>query len=185
MDRSAPFASVAGLLFGRSPAAISWLVVAVIVDAVEAMFGARASVHIGKKVDVIAPSFTNGDAATSVMLPLWVFWVAATIQHAAPRSIFWCLGFPLFVSPLAVGPFTTSETLVSIVTAKASAGQGSSLSEKGAGGEMLSSAIAETSPFLTVFEIFHGNKSPEPLARNVNEGDHCNRIAKESELCNG
>jgi hypothetical protein len=87
-----------------SPATIARRISAIVVDAINLMFGARSFAHICKKVfKGIAPSFTNPDATPTVIFILWALVVVAPVLHANPDAKFW--GFSH-----AVG-FTTSVSL--------------------------------------------------------------------------
>ena len=75
------------LFSGGSPAAVRWLVVAVVVFALYCHAG-RASTHVCEEVGEIMPSLTDADAATSpisIIPPVGVF---AALNHANPRIIF-------------------------------------------------------------------------------------------------
>jgi hypothetical protein len=71
----------------RRPAAISWLVIAAWVNAVKRQI-VGAVAHVGKEVRVTgAPSFTDGNALTSVPLVVALLRVVAAFVHASPRSV--------------------------------------------------------------------------------------------------
>lgn len=79
--------SVVALLFGRGPAAISLLVVTVVVFSVKLMFGRRASAHVGYEVVEQHPSFANLDASSAVPAVHAGFGICASSFHRAPNAI--------------------------------------------------------------------------------------------------
>lgn len=82
-------ALIVGLLFTSSPATISRLVVAVHINAIEAMHRRRFGPHIIQKVlGTISPSFADGDAAATIRIKVPSFRAVAAIFHALPRDIF-------------------------------------------------------------------------------------------------
>lgn len=82
-------ARVARLALLRRPSTISGFVVAVGVDSVDGVFQGWSRPHIGQEVlERVAPSLTDGDAATSISGIGAVRWVEAPSLHASPRSMF-------------------------------------------------------------------------------------------------
>jgi hypothetical protein len=69
-----------------SPAAISWLVISVIVDAVQRGFW-RPFTHVGEEVVECSPAFAKGDSPTSVILKSVSLWIGAALLHSNPRLI--------------------------------------------------------------------------------------------------
>lgn len=80
---------VAVLLILRRPAAIRWLVIAVIVDTVQRMLWRRALAHVGEKIlEGIAPTGANRNSARPVILPTGVILVCAALNHSGPSAVF-------------------------------------------------------------------------------------------------
>ena len=74
-------------LFGAGgPPAVARLVVAIIVDSVERQHWRRGT-HIREEVLKFAPTFTNSDASSAVMLPLFCVGVRAALPHSPPASV--------------------------------------------------------------------------------------------------
>jgi hypothetical protein len=82
------FASfIVSLLNSSSPTAISWLVIAVIVDSVY-LIAKGARPHICNKIiKASKPSIANGDAPPTIILPTPVVGIIATPLHARPDAI--------------------------------------------------------------------------------------------------
>jgi hypothetical protein len=73
------------LFFARGPLAVSRLVVAVVVDALNAVQNAWPAAHVGKeRSEGYFPTFANPDSPTSIQLPLRIVRVAASVQHVCP-----------------------------------------------------------------------------------------------------
>jgi hypothetical protein len=93
------FDSLAGvLLFCCRPATIFRRVIAIGIDAVDALFVGWSLAHVGKKVGETVgsrPAFADFDPATSVQRILRIFRVVAPLVHVVPRFV---LGshFPVF-----------------------------------------------------------------------------------------
>ena len=93
------------LFFLRAPLTVFGLVVSIVVDAVEAVFGRRTTSHVGKKVFVNLPSLAKGNASASVTFPVFVFGIRATASQRAPCGPLWRLmGFAVgsFCHPLRI-----------------------------------------------------------------------------------
>jgi hypothetical protein len=75
------------LLLASGPAAIAWLVVAVVVDAIKGC-AFRSRPHVGEEVFKCAPTGAELDATASVILVRRVFLVCTSALHCAPRGIF-------------------------------------------------------------------------------------------------
>ena len=83
------FALVVVLLMARGPSAIGRFVVAVVVNAVNRVFGRRLETHIGMEVrEGIKPSLTDGDASTTVVFVSGGGHSGASPDHVSPSSIF-------------------------------------------------------------------------------------------------
>jgi hypothetical protein len=82
-----------------SPAAISRLIVAIIVDAIDGMLRGRLAPHIGNEILVtIAPAITNCDAPATVVLKILVPLVVAAGPHVFPTAILSGRALPFCVS---------------------------------------------------------------------------------------
>ena len=83
---SVPRPPVLVLLRIRRPAAIAWLIITVVVDAIKRE-SKRLFPHICEKVfKAISPSIAHSDAATCVAREAFVFRVVAASFHIRPRS---------------------------------------------------------------------------------------------------
>jgi len=80
---------VPGLGSPQSPSAVVWRVWAIIVDAVDAVFGGRSRTHIGKERLERLPSVAYDDSATAVKGEVCGVRVLATPLHCGPCAIFW------------------------------------------------------------------------------------------------
>ena len=78
--------AIISLLFRRSPTAIAGFVRTVVVDAVERQSKRRIA-HVGIEVFKYEPSFTDCDAATAVVFPVFVVWIGAASEHFRPSII--------------------------------------------------------------------------------------------------
>src|SRR6516162_8496388 len=92
------FPSVRDLLFSRSPAAIFWRVVAVVVHAIKAEMLSRSSAHVREEIGEFAPALADANATAAVILE--TFHVG--IRHRA------CIAFQMpcsgVVLPCLVSP---------------------------------------------------------------------------------
>lgn len=80
-------ARVSHLLAACRPAAVSWLVVSIVVNAVN-LFAGGPLTHIGKEVfKRMNPPFANGYSATAVVMVLYAVGVIAPILHGSPRAV--------------------------------------------------------------------------------------------------
>lgn len=80
-------APIVRLLNERRPAAIAWLVIAIILNTINRVRGRWFPPHIGKEVLKLLPALTNLDAAPAVILELLIGWRVASIFHRAPRAV--------------------------------------------------------------------------------------------------
>lgn len=99
------FSGVVCLLALRCPAAVTWLVTGIVIDAVYRMIWGTAA-HIRKEVLVVAPSFTDLNSAATVVLPIDHAGVLASPKHGRPNGIFRGssannTGFPVFTVSLS------------------------------------------------------------------------------------
>jgi hypothetical protein len=89
-------ARICSLRLAISPAAVSWLVVSVVVDPIERE-ALRTSAHVRKKVFECHPPVANCNSASSVVFILTEIWRTAAMLDALPSRIF--LGG--FLAPMA------------------------------------------------------------------------------------
>jgi hypothetical protein len=78
---------VSQLLFARSPTAILWIIIAVIILSVQGMtFGAFS--HISQEVfKGFQPSWTDLYSASAVVVIAFLIWIAAATFHVRPRTV--------------------------------------------------------------------------------------------------
>jgi len=79
---------VIGLNFSGSPAAVAGFVVAVVVDAVDAIAVAWTLSHICKKVSEIIPSLAKSNTSPTVTTPVLIGRIRAAPTSVKPRTIF-------------------------------------------------------------------------------------------------
>jgi hypothetical protein len=77
------------LFYSRPPLAISWLVIAIIIDAIKSQ-SVRLS-HIVKKVLEYLPSFAYYYSSSAVILILLIVWIQNSRQHARPYHVNLCV----------------------------------------------------------------------------------------------
>lgn len=92
--------TIGNLLRSRCPSAISRLVVAVVVLALDGVGFARTLAHVGeKRLEALPPAFANRDPATTVPVEPFVLRVCAPSDHGAPTIV---LGRRLSVDRVSV-----------------------------------------------------------------------------------
>jgi hypothetical protein len=79
-------ARVSNLLILRRPAAVTRVVISVVVNTVKRMF-LWARTHIGDKGLIGAPSFADGYTASSIAWKVSGVWVSAPLMHSGPDSV--------------------------------------------------------------------------------------------------
>lgn len=73
-----------------SPATIARRISAIVVDAINLMFGTRSFAHICKKtLKRIAPFFTNSETTPAIIFILWALVVVTPVFHANPDAKLW------------------------------------------------------------------------------------------------
>lgn len=80
--------SIFVLLRHCGPAAISWLVITIIIYSIKEEFWTWPSPHIFQKVSKVQPSLANPNATPSPMLVFRVIRISASLNHARPCVIF-------------------------------------------------------------------------------------------------
>lgn len=88
------------LLLTRGPAAVTRLVVAVDVDAVQLVLGAWPRTHVGEEVLKRVPSLADRDATTAVEGKLRVRGCSAAVPHIAPTFVL-SAAFPTSSVPMS------------------------------------------------------------------------------------
>lgn len=79
-------ALVSSLVNSRSPSTIRWLIVAVVVDALECQFW-RPSSHIGEEIGEVQPTLADCDASASIVFKCGHIGVQAPTQHRRPDAV--------------------------------------------------------------------------------------------------
>ena len=133
-------ASVAMLLSVCRPAAVAWLVIAIVVDAVN-RFSCRALAHVGKEVLKFQPPPAHFDAACTVATETSRLWILTPLQHAGP--------YPVCCSRLVTNVMSVfRRSLFYLVSGELCAPTGNSLaaSKMACGCECFDSTITNTSP---------------------------------------
>lgn len=87
------FASVIRLFFWKSPSAIFRLIVTIIVNSINAVFGSGRLSHIGKEVIKHMPAFANCNPSASVIPIALRFWIFASVQNCKPCPVDFCSSF--------------------------------------------------------------------------------------------
>jgi len=77
--------SISALHRSRGPPAVSKLIVAVIVDALNLKLGIRLLAHVSKEVLELQPSVANLNAATAIVLIALMLGIKTPFQHVLPR----------------------------------------------------------------------------------------------------
>lgn len=81
-------AGVIRLLPTRGPSAIGWLVVAVIVDAIQRVIRRRSLTHVEQECRVgLLPSLAHRNASASIVWPRRNLWIEAAADDVAPDSV--------------------------------------------------------------------------------------------------
>lgn len=80
--------TIVGLLLCRGPAAVSWFIIAMIIDAINGISRSRSLAHIFIKIHEIIPSFANGDSSSTPSWPILGVRLQAPLTHMKPRPIF-------------------------------------------------------------------------------------------------
>jgi hypothetical protein len=71
------------LLASRRPTAIAGLVIALLIDSIDAVLRRRPAAHVGEEIGKArAPAITNFDAASAAFFPTRVAWPCASANHA-------------------------------------------------------------------------------------------------------
>jgi hypothetical protein len=114
---------VRGLLFERRPSAVTWLIVSIIVDAINGVLRRWWLPHVSNEcVKARHPSFAYRNASSAVVVIRLVSLKGASFAHPAPRiegfgvsaAIFGCPGFSQFLAKAAARiRFSPSEILAS------------------------------------------------------------------------
>lgn len=85
-------APVLSLLFSARPIAVCWLVVSVIVAALDRVLWGRLSAHVREKVLELIPALANLYPSPPIVLKGRLLWIQAALSHALPASVFFCAG---------------------------------------------------------------------------------------------
>ena len=69
--------------------AIAALVIALLIDSIDAVLRRRLAAHVGEEIGKArAPAITDFDAASAIFFPTRVAWPCASTDHAQPASVF-------------------------------------------------------------------------------------------------
>jgi hypothetical protein len=155
---------VSRLFTPRRPTAIARLVIAVVVDAVNAVLQRGATAHVGKKIGVLAPMFADRNASSAIVLEILPLRVATSSADIGPCQPFWRLmGFAMQATSLA-----------SFFAMKASARSSATAPQAIAGQEQFSATIPATEPAYTS-DVFKRSQTAKTLASKFNETRHVRR----------
>lgn len=122
-------AAIACLLRPRSPSAITWLVVSVIIAPVQRVALRWSQAHVIVKVfKAIKPPSANTNAAAAIYCVLFVIGIVASSFHAIPRPMFWCvtqaMSFLVVVAVQSLGGPLTLDASAAYGVAAAQVGSG-------------------------------------------------------------
>lgn len=95
---------IVGLFNYGRPSAIFWLIVTVVVNAIQLQPG-RSISHIAEKVSEVSPAITYSNPPTSVVFPRFVVGVTTATNHASPAIV----GRSSRISMLPVGSFSSRQ----------------------------------------------------------------------------
>lgn len=159
---------IALLLGAGRPPAVSWLVVAVVVDPVNGIVGRRAAAHVGQEVgEGVAPPLADGNPTTAIVRKPRSGWAVATADHRTPAVPLWRQAPGNGTRPPAGGGF---------FALKATAGLNVSRSQVMGKDDLFVAAVAATEPALNGdssvrasggFDPSQNNQPTEPLSREV------------------
>lgn len=83
--------AIARLLLPCSPSYITWLVIPIVVNAVNGIFGRWRLTNIGEKgFKRCTPLLVNSNTTTAVLQKSMIAWVLTSPNHTAPSPIFFC-----------------------------------------------------------------------------------------------
>lgn len=136
-------ASIAGLLAGRSPATVAWLIIPIIVFALDAVHPGWLQSHVSQEVFELQPASTHFDAPTAIAVIALCFWVLATQLHGSPGA-----PFRRYLAAFGVAMFDSYRPLENFreVPTQASAGLCVTTSKPDTGCGVLFAAVAVAEP---------------------------------------
>ena len=82
-------AAITSLLFTGGPSAVSWLIVAVVVDAIKTVLQRWPWPHVRQKVFELSPAFARDNATSPVTRVRMVAYGKTAPKHGLPRSVLW------------------------------------------------------------------------------------------------
>lgn len=85
---SSEWSAILVLLGTSGPAAILWLIVAVIVCPIQHQFWVWPSAHVTEEVSEVEPPFANFYSSSAPVLKFGVVSIAASLNHRTPDAIF-------------------------------------------------------------------------------------------------
>lgn len=84
----ARISAIGALLFPRSPATIAWLVVAIVVDAINRMLGRGTDAYVSKEILKFKPSVADFYSSAAVPRVTLFVRVSAAPKHSRPYFVF-------------------------------------------------------------------------------------------------
>lgn len=144
MPLKGPF--VFALFAQRGPFDVSWLIAALVVDAVQRVLWRGLASNVSEKSgEVIAPFGADGNSPTAVEIPASVFWVKAPSFHVGPGAI---------LGRVCASVRTSRRAALEMFTVKASAATSQAVLQAMGHRRFRATAITQTSPTRTAFFSF-------------------------------
>ncbi len=111
-------ALIPALLKACRPAAITWFVVAVIVDSVYGVFRRRSRTHVGiERQEVCSPCIAHGNSTASIVPIRWALGAVASCLYLCPYGVFWQRLRCAMLTPALRGFFAAQTTATFTVAA--------------------------------------------------------------------
>lgn len=153
-------ACITSLLTSRSPIAIGWLVVSIVVTALNAVVATGWIAHVSVEVLERQPSLTDRDTPFAVVVAAAVVGITASLKHTMPPIVNWSVR-----QPVSCGAFNEARELV------APAANDVPLPQVCASRNFLIAAFAFAEPVRTEFRSYisksHDGQFPKWLAADV------------------
>jgi hypothetical protein len=173
-------ASIVGLHRRCCPSAVGWLVMPLVVNAVDAVLARWTSAHVGKKVGKLVPSGTDVNPSPAVVRIV----SRASRAHGRPDAIFRCVNTPVarYAARATVLQFSRRRRL----GVEASTACRLAISNVLCSDHSLGSAIAQEQPIgggvtdvIRTFCLADSHKPSEPLSRNLGRSNHMSPLYHE------
>ena len=108
--------AVIALLCNRCPAAVVWLIVTVVIDAVKRVLLARARPHVFvESLERITPTMTNLDTAAAVVGIVLITRPGASLDHRVPGLVFWRVPHSVYPSSMLAPTVLCSSACEAVV----------------------------------------------------------------------